>query len=63
MSVLKATTYDAFSHSQELVRVVVAILKGKDPGCSAEGCLVAGRVATPANVTTMENLWLRDYQD
>ncbi|MBK8051420.1 MAG: sugar ABC transporter substrate-binding protein, partial [Anaerolineales bacterium] len=30
-----ATTYDAFSHSQELVRVVAAILKGEDPGCSA----------------------------
>ncbi|NDJ62107.1 MAG: sugar ABC transporter substrate-binding protein, partial [Chloroflexi bacterium] len=26
-------------------------------------CLVAGRVATPANVADLENLWSRDYQD
>ena len=58
-----ATTYDAFSHSQELVRVVAAIAKGEDPGCGPDGCLVAGRVATPDNVATMENLWSRDYQD
>lgn len=58
-----ATTYDAFSHSEELVRVVAAVLNGEDPGCTEEGCLVAGRVATPENVSTMENLWSRDYQD
>lgn len=58
-----ATTYDAFSHSQELVRVVEEILKGGDPKCRPDGCLVAGRIATPANVKTMENLWSRDYKD
>lgn len=58
-----ATTYDAFSHSQEVVRVVAALLNGEDSGCGADGCLVAGRVATPANIMTMENLWSRDYQD
>jgi ABC-type sugar transport system substrate-binding protein len=55
------TTYDAFAHAQEAVRVMVAILNGEDPGCSEKGCLVAGRVATPENVASLDNLWSRDF--
>ena len=57
-----ATTYDAFAHSSEAVRVIIAIAEGKDPGCGPDGCLAKGRVATPANVKTMENLWSREYK-
>lgn len=57
-----ATTYDAFAHAQEAVRVIIALASGKDPGCGPDGCLAKGRVATPANVTTMENLWSRTYK-
>jgi len=56
-----ATTYDAFEHSKEAVRVMVAILNGEDPGCEEGICLVPGRVATPDTVDTLENLWSRDY--
>lgn len=56
-----ATTYDAFQHAQEAVRVVIAIATGKDLGCSEKGCLVAGRVATPENVDTLENLWSKEF--
>lgn len=55
------TTYDAYAHAQELVRVLGALSKGEDPGCGADGCLAKGRVATPENVDTLENLWSRDY--
>lgn len=55
------TTYDAFAHAQELVRVLGAIIAGQDPGCGADGCLAKGRVATPATVDSLENLWSRDY--
>ncbi|MBE2269572.1 MAG: sugar ABC transporter substrate-binding protein, partial [Anaerolinea sp.] len=55
------TTYDAFAHAQEAVRVLIAILNGADPMCSANGCLVAGRVATPETVGSLDNLWSRDF--
>jgi ABC-type sugar transport system substrate-binding protein len=55
------TTYDAYEHAKEAVRVLVAELKGEDPGCGEGGCLVAGRVATQENVDTLENLWSRDF--
>jgi ribose transport system substrate-binding protein len=55
------TTYDAYAHSQELVRVLGALIAGQDPGCGPDGCLAKGRVATPATVDTLENLWSRDY--
>lgn len=55
------TTYDAYAHSQELVRVLAALIAGQDPGCGPDGCLAKGRVATPATVDSLENLWSRDY--
>ena len=55
------TTYDAFEHAKETVRVLVAIVSGQDPGCGSDGCLVAGRVATQANVASLENLWSREF--
>ncbi len=57
------TTYDAFAHAQEAVRVLTAILSGEDPGCGEDGCLVAGRVATQENVGSMESLWSRDFAE
>ncbi|MDG2356406.1 MAG: sugar ABC transporter substrate-binding protein [Paracoccaceae bacterium] len=57
-----STSYDAFAHSQEMVRVAIAIHKGEDPGCSADGCLAKGRVVTPANIGTIENLWSKTYK-
>ena len=56
-----ATTYDAFQHAQEAVRVLIAVAKGEDPACSDKGCLVTGRVATPENVDTLENLWSKEF--
>jgi len=55
------TTYDAYAHAQELVRVLGALVAGEDPGCGADGCLAKGRVATPDTVDSLENLWSRDY--
>ncbi|MBL8130389.1 MAG: sugar ABC transporter substrate-binding protein, partial [Anaerolineae bacterium] len=55
------TTYDAYEHAKEAVRVILAVVQGEDPGCSENGCLVAGRVATPANVGSLENLWSREF--
>jgi len=55
------TTYDAYAHSQELVRVIAALMAGQDPACGPDGCLAKGRVATPATVDSLENLWSRDY--
>ena len=49
------TTYDAFEHAKEAVRVMTAIMNGEDPACSEDGCLVAGRLATPENVGMLEN--------
>ncbi|MEO1105090.1 MAG: sugar ABC transporter substrate-binding protein [Pseudomonadota bacterium] len=57
-----ATTYDAFRHSQEFVRVLLALHKGEDPGCGEDGCLAKGRVATPATIDGLENLWSRTYK-
>ena len=52
---------DAFAHAQEAVRVAIAILNGEDPACGENGCLVAGRVATPETVGGLDNLWSRDF--
>jgi ribose transport system substrate-binding protein len=57
------TTYDAFAHAQEAVRVLTAVVLGEDPGCGEDGCLVAGRVATQENVADLENLWSRDFAE
>ena len=57
-----ATTWEASNQAKELVRVVIALAKKEDPGCSADGCLAKGRLATPANLDTLDHLWSRDYQ-
>ncbi len=56
-----STTYDAFKHSEELVRVAIAIHMGKDPMCGDDGCLAKGRVVTPTTIDATENLWSRTY--
>ncbi|MBL8155349.1 MAG: sugar ABC transporter substrate-binding protein, partial [Anaerolineae bacterium] len=45
----------------EAVRVILAVVQGEDPACGENGCLVAGRVATPANVASLDNLWSREF--
>lgn len=55
------TTYDAYEHAREAVRVIIAVAQGEDPACSEDGCLVAGRVATPENVGSLESLWSREF--
>src|SRR6201997_1104244 len=57
-----STSYDAYAHSKETVRVLIAIALGKDPGCGPDGCLAKGRVATPATIKTMDNLWSRNHK-
>lgn len=57
-----ATTYDAYRHAQELVRVLLAIHAGEDPGCGEDGCLAKGRVVTPATLAETENLWSKTYR-
>lgn len=57
-----STTWDAYAHAQEAVRVILAIAKGEDPGCGENGCLAKGRTFTAATIGTAENLWSRDFQ-
>lgn len=57
-----STTYDAFKHAEELVRVALAINAGADLGCGADGCLAKGRVVTPETIATTENLWSKTYK-
>jgi ABC-type sugar transport system substrate-binding protein len=54
------TTYDAYNQAMELVKVVADLATGKSTGALH---LVAGRLATPANIGKMENVWSRDYKD
>jgi len=56
-----ATTYDAYFHAVELVKVLTRIAKGEKLG--GQKFLVPGRIATPDNVKDMPNLWARDYKD
>jgi ABC-type sugar transport system substrate-binding protein len=56
-----ATTYDAYFHSVEAVKVIARLAAGEDLG--GNKFLVAGRVATPENVKDMKNMWARDYKD
>lgn len=55
------TTWDAYLHAKELVRVLAAIGMGKDPGCGTTGCLVPGRVIYPDTLEGTINIWSRDY--
>ncbi len=54
------TTWDAWSTATKLVEVMTAIAKGQqvDPLN-----LVQGRLATPATVESLDNLYARDYRD
>ncbi len=56
-----ATTYDAYFHAVELVKVAVRLASGED--LKGKDFLVPGRVATPANVEKLNNMWARDYKD
>jgi len=56
-----ATTYDAYFHAVELVKAAVRLASGEKLG--GKDILVQGRVATPANVDTLEKMWARDYKD
>jgi len=56
-----ATTYDAYFHAVEAIKVLTRIAKGEKLG--GQKFLVPGRVATPDNVEGMPNLWARDYKD
>ena len=56
-----SVTWDARAHAKELVRVILAIAQGKDPGCGPDGCLAKGSVATPATIKSMADYWARKY--
>lgn len=56
-----ATTYDAYKHAEEFVRVVLALHQGEDPNCGEDGCLAKGRVVTPETIDSIENLWSKTY--
>ena len=51
------TTYDAYYHAREAIRVVILIAEKKPVDCGPNGCLAKGRLATQANIRTLENLW------
>jgi ribose transport system substrate-binding protein len=53
------TTYDAYAHAKEAIRVAILILKGEKVDCPDNICLAKGRLATQQNIDTMENLWSR----
>ena len=53
------TTYDAYAHAKEAIRVAILILKGEKVDCPNNICLAKGRLATQQNIDTMENLWSR----
>lgn len=56
-----ATTYDAWYHSVTAVEVIGKILAGEE--LNGQKFLVAGRVATPQNIRTLDHIWALDYQD
>ncbi len=53
------TTYDAYSHAKEAIRVAMLIAKGEEVDCPDAVCLAKGRLATQENIDTLENLWSR----
>lgn len=56
-----ATTYDAWFHAVKAVEVIARLASGEK--LHGQKFLVAGRVATPQNVTKLEYMWARDYKD
>jgi ribose transport system substrate-binding protein len=57
-----STTWDAYLQAKEAVRVIIAIKKGEDPKCGADGCLAKGRTITPTTIKNTPNLWSRDFK-
>ncbi len=53
------TTYDAYAHAKEAIRVAILIVKGEKIDCPDNICLAKGRLVTQDNVNTIENLWSR----
>ena len=53
------TTYDAYAQAKETIRVAILIAMGKPIDCPGDICLAKGRLATPENVNSLENLWSR----
>ncbi len=53
------TTYDAYAHAKEAIRVAILILKGEKIDCPNDICLAKGRLVTQQNVNTLQNLWSR----
>jgi ribose transport system substrate-binding protein len=53
-----STTWDAYSHAKEAIRVIIAIAKKEDPKCGPDGCLAK----RPATVKEMPSLWSGDYK-
>jgi ABC-type sugar transport system substrate-binding protein len=53
------TTYDAYAHAKEAIRVAILIAKGEKIDCPDNVCLAKGRLATQENIGTLENLWSR----
>ncbi len=51
--------WDAWYHSRKAVEVIAKILSGEK--LDGQKFLVSGRITTPSNVKTLENLWSRDY--
>jgi ribose/xylose/arabinose/galactoside ABC-type transport system permease subunit len=58
-----AALWDTYGHARELDRVLIAIAKSQGPGCGDKGCLVNGRIGTPATIGTMDNIWSKKYTD
>jgi len=56
-----ATSYDAYFHAVELVTRAIQLVSGED--LKGKDFLVAGRVATPATLNKIENLFARDYKE
>jgi len=54
------TTYDAFAHASEAIRVAIKLVNGEELDCGPDGCLAKGRLATQENIDTLPNLWSRE---
>lgn len=55
--------WDSYGQAGELDTVLIDIATGKDPGCGTKGCLAGGRIATPATIDAMPNVWSKTYSD
>ena len=53
------TTYDAYAHAREAIRVAILIAKGEPIDCPDNICLAKGRLVTQQNVNSLPNLWSR----